>query len=95
MATRLPALEREVPMNKGKENMLHFINEVSFVLDDVSLFLDTHPHDKSAMAYYNKYKKIRNEAIREYENIYGPLTRYNVNTPDWTWVSSPWPWEGE
>ena len=81
-------------MDRGKKNMLHFINEVSFVLDDVALFLDSHPDDEAALAYYKKYKKIRNEAVKEYENIYGPLTHYNVNCKDWSWVNEPWPWEG-
>lgn len=81
-------------MNRGKQNLLHYITEVSFVLDDVALFLDTHPNDKAAMAYYDKYKRERLEAVKEYENMYGPLTHYSVNSPEWSWVDDPWPWEG-
>lgn len=81
-------------MNRGKQNLLHYITEVSFVLVDVALFLDTHPDDKAAMAYYDKYKRERMEAVKEYENMYGPLTNYSVNSPEWSWIDDPWPWEG-
>ena len=32
----------------------------------------------------------------EYENLYGPLTYDGVNTvrDGWSWINSPWPWEG-
>lgn len=81
-------------MNKGQQNLLQFINEVSFALDDVALYLDTHPKDMTAMEYYRKYKSERAQAIKEYENMYGPLCHYNVNQDTWTWVDEPWPWEG-
>ncbi len=74
---------------------MQFINEVSFALDDVSLYLDTHPDDKEALEYYHKYKSQRKQAISEYEKCYGPITRYNVESTDkWTWICEPWPWEG-
>ena len=80
--------------DRGRSNLLHYITEVSFVLDDVGLYLDSHPHDKAAMAYYDKYKRERMDAVREYENMYGPISHYSVNGPEWIWVDEPWPWEG-
>ncbi|MGN0360961.1 MAG: spore coat protein CotJB, partial [Hominisplanchenecus sp.] len=32
--------------------MLQYINEVSFAVNDISLYLDTHPCDQEAMEYY-------------------------------------------
>ena len=63
-------------------------------MDDTVLFLDTHPCDKDALCYYNKLKKEREEAVNEYTQKYGPLSKYDV--PDscyWEWVKDPWPWE--
>lgn len=82
-------------MNQNKQSLLQFINEVSFALDDLVLFLDTHPDDKEALSCYHKYKKQRKQAVTEYEQCYGPLQNSGVNSENcWTWVESPWPWEG-
>jgi len=82
-------------VNTARNNLMHFINEISFALDDVGLYLDTHPEDKEAMEYYQKYRIQRNQAVKEYEKCYGPLTKYSVVADDsWTWICAPWPWEG-
>ena len=44
-----------------------FIDEISFAMDDIVLFLDTHPCCQEALAYYEECKKMREEAIDEYE----------------------------
>lgn len=95
MELKQHAAEREVFMNQTKQQLLHYITEVSFALNDVILFLDTHPDDKEALAYYHKYHKQRMQALNEYESCYGPLLNYNVISENrWTWIDSPWPWEG-
>ncbi|MBS5363646.1 MAG: spore coat protein CotJB [Butyribacter sp.] len=81
-------------MNREKHNLLAYITQVSFAMDDTVLFLDTHPCNKDALCYYNKLKKEREEAVNEYTQKYGPLSKYDV--PDscyWEWVKDPWPWE--
>lgn len=79
-----------------KEALLQFINEVSFAITDINLFLDTHPCDEDALEYYEKYKELRLEALNEYAKYYGPLLADNVETKcgRWQWVEGPWPWEG-
>ena len=42
-----------------KEQMLHDIGIVDFVLVDLMLYLDTHPFDRSAMEYFNHYNRIK------------------------------------
>lgn len=72
------------------------IQMLGFVLDDIGLFLDTHPSDFSAIEYYNKYNKLFREAKEEYERKYGPLSLSQpgeINS--WDWVKGPWPWERE
>lgn len=76
-------------MNREKHNLLAYITQVSFAMDDTVLFLDTHPCDKDALCYYNKLKKEREEAVNEYTQKYGPLSKYDV--PDscyWEWVKT-------
>ena len=82
-------------MTRSREQLLQCINEVSFALDDCRLYLDTHPYDREALEYYRNYEKLRNEAMKEYRDCYGPISAYDVNAENvWTWVSEPWPWEG-
>ena len=39
-----------------------------------------------------KYKK----ALNEYQECYGPINQKDVAGENyWTWVETPWPWEGE
>ena len=61
---------------------------LEFVCLEFRLYLDTHPDDEVALAYYNEYKYKSDEAKarlrNSQENHY-----YN------SWVYAPWPWEGE
>ena len=35
-----------------KKKLLRYIQEVAFAIDDVVLYLDTHPYDEEALKYY-------------------------------------------
>lgn len=78
-----------------RQDLLNWINIVSFAVDDIKLFLDTHPHNQEALTYFEEYKCMRNKALNEYARFYGPLTVDTADTPDdcWKWVSEPWPWQ--
>ena len=46
--------------NKPNRNeLLEWINVVSFAVDDVKLFLDTHPCNPDALEYFEEFKKQR------------------------------------
>lgn len=78
-----------------EEKLLRFIDEVSFAVTDIGLYLDTHPCDKCALKYYAKYRELRNEAMKEYARNYGPLLVDDVDSDCyWTWIENPWPWKG-
>ena len=40
----------------SRKELLNHINTVSFAVDDIQLYLDTHPDDEEALAYFHKYK---------------------------------------
>lgn len=81
-------------MCPSRQNLLREIMAVDFFLDDLALYLDTHPMDRRALLTYNDYLK-RAKAMREnYERAYGPLTHEReTNGIEWTWIDCPWPWE--
>ena len=59
---------------KNRKELLNHINQVSFAVDEVKLYLDTHPCDAEALAYFREFSRERNLALKEYARIYGPLT---------------------
>lgn len=75
-------------------DLLKRVYETGFALDDVALYLDTHPMDQTAMNYYKFMKKANEDAICAYEQSYGPLTVDSVTSDNWSWIKNPWPWEG-
>ncbi len=79
-----------------RKDLLEWIGVVSFAVDDVKLFLDTHPCNTEALEYFEEYQKLRKQALKEYAKYYGPLTIDTLdvcNADKWTWIDSPWPWQ--
>ena len=76
--------------------LLNKIDEYSFAVVDLMLFLDTHPDDCAAKADFLRFSCARNDAMKEYARMYGPLTVDSIKESDeekWKWVYQPWPWE--
>ena len=81
---------------KCQKELKRDIDMYSFMIDDITLYLDTHPDCKAAISAYKEYRDLRNEALHEYVNNYGPMNRYDVNVINvWDWIEGPWPWEGD
>lgn len=77
-----------------KQKLMRKIQAQSFVLVDVSLYLDSHPNCKNALDFYHKHKAIKEKLIKEYERNYGPFTAMGVEDTDkWTWSTTAFPWE--
>lgn len=84
-------------MNQENEKMRlrRMIDELSFVMDDTRLFLDTHPNNQEALIHFDKTMHLRNRALMEYTNKYGPIYSYDVNVNyGWNWNDCPLPWNG-
>lgn len=80
----------------NQKQLMQYIDEVSFGMDEAVLYLDTHPTDPKALEYYERLRMLRKQAIDAYTNHFGPLTFRDVKTCDyWAWVKTPWPWEVE
>ncbi len=79
----------------NKEQMLKDIGIVDFTLTELTLYLDTHPHDRSAMEYFNHYNRIKNQLMKEFAQRFYPLTLdYADSNKEWRWGMAPLPWEG-
>jgi len=72
------------------------VQKSDFCLTDSGLFLDTHPDDEKALAFFERNRLLAKEARETFINKYGPLTVTDQKCPAyWEWVKSPWPWECE
>ena len=79
-----------------REHLLRDIGMADFVLTELALFLDTHPHDHRAMEYFNHYNRIKNQMEKEFSQKYFPLNlRLTDCSKEWRWGEAPLPWEGE
>ena len=84
--------------NCSRQQLMARINEVSFAVNDMNLYLDTHPCDEKALVYCRELVQERKKLLKEYAEIYGPLTiDSTVWTEEsvWKWMEQPFPWETE
>lgn len=72
------------------ESLLHQIQEVSFALIDITLYLDTHQDDRDALAYREQARLKRKELMQKFADQYYPLTQ----DCEGLWSDGPIPWEG-
>lgn len=93
----------------SREELLKEIHEASFAVNDITLYLDTHPTDTQALKFFQTCMQKRKSAMKEYETQFEPLiidcvdpannnlsnfkTKY-AGSDHWTWVDGPAPWEG-
>ena len=75
--------------------LLEQLQAIDFVLVELTLYLDTHPHDVDAIRQYNEYTKHRKKLSTQFESKFHPLCQYGhsyVSYP-FSWSETPWPWQ--
>lgn len=93
-----------------RSQLLQQINEVSFVVNDLNLYLDTHPLDQEALDAFGRAMNQRKQLLESYAKEYEPLTM-NCVCPDtnnktetktkypgqrhFTWSDGPLPWDNQ
>lgn len=71
------------------------LQQMTFALVDLNLYLDMYPDNTQAVEDYNALFKQYWEARSAYEQNNGPLMNFGhcpVSYP-FNWANSPWPWE--
>lgn len=84
--------------SSNRRKMMQEINEASFAVNDILLYLDTHPCDEKAMEFYRKNASRRNELLCRYAREFGPLTidsAVDSCSDTFQWAQQPFPWEEE
>ena len=70
------------------------LQQTGMTMDDLRIYLDTHPDDSFAIQRYNESAKKYHQLNQEYLQ-YGPLISINWQNDDksWKWTEQPFPWD--
>ena len=73
-----------------KLELLEQLSGVGLLVQDLRLFLDVNPTDRTAMIDFKRVATDYRNLVAIYEQNYGPLT--GCQDTNGAWVSNPWPW---
>ncbi len=77
-----------------RAQLLKRLQAADFAAHDTALYLNTHPNDTKALAFYHKAKDEACQLREQYTAIFGPLRPEDVTgKTHWDWINEPWPWE--
>lgn len=81
--------QKELPVTPKTQ-----LQALGFAVNELALYLDTHPEDKEALQLYREYQKLHARLAAEYAKRCGPMThKMPVDDETYTWLDDPWPWE--
>lgn len=81
--------QKEKPVTERTE-----LQAAAFAIQELALYLDTHPDDKEALELYRTYQNLYHKGMMAYSEKCGPLNHKTpVDDKTYTWMDDPWPWE--
>lgn len=81
--------------DNNRDMLMQKIMEYKFAINDMALFLDTHPCNDKALKHHNHYVCEYKKLVQKYESKHGPLS-IEADIDSWEkWVYDQWPWERE
>ena len=66
---------------------------LDFAIDELGLYLTTHPNDSEALDLYWSYIRLGQQGREKYEAAYGPLMQTDITPGSFKWLNDPWPWD--
>ena len=96
--TLFPGLD--LPFRKELRSRFPKVNEallelmaLDFAIDELGLYLTTHPNDQQALELYWSYIRLGREGRAKYEEANGPLLQTDITEGSFRWLDDPWPWD--
>ena len=80
-------------MENNNKSLMRKIQELSFAQVECELYLDAHPDNTQALAYYRDILAMLDELMTKYQNEVGPIFQEGIVGDEWLWVKKPWPWQ--
>lgn len=85
------AIQAKTPM---PNTALAELMALDFAVDELGLYLTTHPTDQEVLDLYWTYVQLANEGRQKYQKLYGPLLQTDRPADgSYAWLKDPWPWE--
>lgn len=70
------------------------VQVLAFAVQELALYLDTHPEDMEALELYRQYQQLYQKVSQAYEREKRPLNHAAPGRGDtYAWLDDPWPWE--
>jgi spore coat protein JB len=83
--------KNELPVSPMTE-----LQVMNFVLQELALYLDTHPDDTEAFTLFKQFTAMEKTAREAWEKANGPIKRSAAAQGErWDWLKDPWPWNYE
>lgn len=84
---------------RGREAAMTRLMEVGFAVNDLTLYLDTHPACKKGLALFRQLSEERLKLLADFAENFYPLTQLslvtgNTDQNEYGWAEGPMPWEG-
>ena len=87
---------------QGRECLMLQVMEIGFMMDDIRLYMDTHPEDKDGLQLLKQVIQRRKQLMKDFAEEYYPLTmdcmaelyEKNPQSDCYCWKKGPMPWEG-
>ncbi len=84
---------------KNREEMMSSLAAISFAINDLTLYLDTHPDCPKGTALFHQLLEQRLSLLSEFAGKFYPLTQTSMVTGNYDkhqygWCEGPMPWEG-
>ena len=82
-------------INKSEQPVtpLTELQTMSFAIQELALYLDTHRDDQEALELYRQLQQMYKNGKKIYEEKCGPLTHMSAMDGPYSWLDDPWPWE--
>lgn len=85
---------RKMVGENKREDMLLEITKLSFVLNDLNLYLDLHESDREMLEIFKNVAERLMKLELEYVECFGPLeVNENKSLSKFEWIDNPWPWQ--
>lgn len=94
-----PLSNTSISIQKDREGMMSNLAAISFAINDLTLYLDTHPDCPKGTSLFYELLEKRLGLLNEFAEKFYPLTQTsmvsgNFNQNQYGWSEGPMPWEG-
>ena len=87
------------PEENEREHMMAELSTISFAINDLTLYLDTHPNCQNGLSRFKELLQRRLTLLADFADKFYPLTQISMITGEndtdcYGWGEGPAPWEG-